>query len=281
MLACARALQAVRGGRSLSDALLETPAPLRAATQAVSFHVMRRLGLASEIKGILVKRTPPNPLFDALLHVALVLLDTAMHATQAEASSVASQPVYAVHTVVDQAVRAASGTAGMQSYKGLLNATLRRFTRERNALLEQAQRNPSAYWNYPGWWIKQIKQAYPEQWQALLQAGDVPGPMTLRVNLRQTTREALQQQFAKQGIVATELGQAGLVLDQARPVHEIPGFEQGHWSVQDASAQQAALLLQPFDGARVLDACSAPGGKAAHLLELAQVELVAPPGFPL
>src|SRR5690606_40982629 len=108
MLACARTVQAVKSGRSLSDALAATPAHLRSAAQAISFHVMRRLGLAMEIRSLLVKRTPPNPLFDALLQVSLTLLDTAMQAASADAPpNVAQEPVYAVHTVVDQAVRAA------------------------------------------------------------------------------------------------------------------------------------------------------------------------------
>jgi len=275
MLACARAVQAVRSGRSLSDALAATPAPLRAATQAISFHVMRRLGLAAEIKSLLVERTPPNPLFDALLHVSLALLDTAMEAALPDAPANTSQePVYAVHTVVNQAVRAAE-TPGMRSYKGLLNATLRRFTRERPGILTQARRNPVAKWNYPLWWIKQLERAYPDQWQALLHAGDRPGPMTLRVNTRRASVQEVIERLAGAGIQSEPVGEAGLVLGHARPVHEIPGFDEGWWSVQDAAAQQAAVLLRPFDGALVLDACSAPGGKAAHVLEKARVGLLA------
>lgn len=275
MLACARAVRAVRSGRSLSDALAATPPHLRAATQAVSFHVMRRLGLASEIKSLLVKRTPPNPLFDALLQVALALLDTAMEAALPGAAAPAGQePVYAVHTVVDQAVRAADAQ-DMRSYKALLNAALRRYTRERPSILTQARRNPVARWNYPSWWIRQLERAYPGQWEALLQAGDRPGPMTLRVNARRASLNAMMERLAEAGIEAESVGEAGLVLGRARPVHEIPGFDEGWWSVQDAAAQQAAALLRPFDGARVLDACSAPGGKAAHVLELARVSLLA------
>lgn len=275
LLACARAVQAVQSGRSLSDALAATPAPLRAATQSISFHVMRRLGLATEIKGVLVKRTPPNALFDALLQVSLALLDTAMEAEASGVQPAAQTPIYAVHTIVDQAVRAVDATHGMQSYKGLLNGALRRFTRERPSILTQARQQASARWNYPSWWVKQLQQTYPQQWEALLEASDRPGPMTLRVNLRRASVSQVIEGFAQDGILAEPVGEAGLVLEQPRPVYELPGFSEGWWSVQDAAAQQAALLLQPFDGARVLDACSAPGGKAAHLLELAQVDLLA------
>lgn len=277
LVACARAVQAVQSGRSLSDALAVTPAPLRAGAQAISFHVMRRLGLAAEIKNLLVKRTPPNALFDALLQVSLALLDTAMEAALPDTpvKHDAHVPVYTVHTVVDQAVRAASDVPGMRPYKGLLNATLRRFTRERGDILTQVRRKPVARWNYPPWWVKQLQQAYPQQWEALLQAGDSPGPMTLRVNQRRASVAQVLERFAQEGVQAEPLGDSGLVLEQARPVQQLPGFTEGWWSVQDAAAQQAAVLLQPFDGARVLDACSAPGGKAAHMLEMAQVSLLA------
>lgn len=270
LIASAKAVQAVQSGRSLSDAIAMTPTDMRAAAQSISFHTMRRLGLATEVQGLLVPRTPPNPLFNALLQVSLVLLDTAMEA-DAGASS-ASAPVYAVHTVVDQAVQAADAK-GLRPYKKLLNAALRRFTRERPDILTQARKNPVAQWNYPAWWIELMQHAYPENWQALLRAGDQPGPMTLRVNRRRVSRDQLEAHLSDAGIQATRVGNAGLILAQARPVHEIPGFEQGWWSVQDAAAQMAADLLAPSDGARVLDACAAPGGKTAHLLETAQLEL--------
>lgn len=272
LLACARTVQAVQLGRSLSEALTVIPANLRPATQAISFHVMRRLGLANEIKSMLVQRTPPNPLFDALLQVSLVLLDTAMEAADGTSDIEPHVPVYAVHTVVDQSVKAADAQ-GMRPYKKLLNATLRRFTRERAGILIQARRNPVARWNYPSWWIKQLKAAYPHQWESLLRAGDRPGPMTLRVNVRRASVRELHDRLTQAGMEATLVGETGLMLSQARSVHEIPGFDEGWWSVQDAAAQKSAVLLAPFDGARVLDACSAPGGKAAHLLESAQIEL--------
>lgn len=272
LIACAKTVQAVRSGRSLSEALAQAPAPLRAATQAICFHVMRRLGLANEIKSQLVQRTPPNAQFDALLQVSLVLLDTAMEAMESGPDAEPHVPVYAVHTVVDQAVRAADAP-GMRPYKKLLNAALRRFTRERPSILTQARRKPVARWNYPAWWIKQIKAAYPDKWQALLAAADRPGPMTLRVNLRRVSVSDLQSRLALAGIESTPVGDAGLILARAKPVTDIPGFSEGWWSVQDAAAQRAAVLLAPFDGARVLDACSAPGGKTAHVLESAQVEL--------
>lgn len=277
LLASAQNVKAVQEGQSLTESLAATPAELRAATQAVSFHVMRRLGLASEIKQILVQRTPSDALLDALLKVSLALLDTAMHVAENPNLDTTGRglPVYAPHTVVDQAVNAIAGQRRLQKFKGFVNATLRRFTRERPSILTQAVQNPEAQFNYPGWWIARVRHAYPDHWQQLLQAGDFPGPLTLRVNRRQASIEQVEQALQEMGMGSRRIGQAGLVMAQPKPVHEIPGFEQGWWSVQDASAQRAAELLNPVDGERVLDACAAPGGKSAHLLELANIELLA------
>jgi len=278
MLASARNVQAVSEGRSLSESLAATPAGLRAATQAITFHVMRRAGLAHAVSVELVERTPPNPLFEALLIVSLALLDTALEVSgsgEAEPSVRRDVPVYAVHTVVSQAVAAASSQRGLIPYKGLLNACLRRFTRERDAILTRARKKPEAVWNHPEWWVNRLRKAYPDRWQALLEAANRPGPMVLRVNRRKATPEQVLAALKAAGIEAGPLGDEGIVLGQARPVHEVPGFDEGWWSVQDASAQRAAPLLAPEPGMRVLDACAAPGGKTAHLLELADIELTA------
>ncbi|UHL66340.1 16S rRNA (cytosine(967)-C(5))-methyltransferase RsmB [Paralcaligenes sp. KSB-10] len=277
MLASAHNVRAVLSGRSLSDCLAATPVELRAASQAISFHVMRRLGLMCEVRNLLVQRTPPNAVFDALLLVSLALLDTAVEAAESPGQEPLRRdlPVYAVHTVVDQAVQAAAGQRKMVPYKGLLNATLRGFLRERSAILAQALQNPEAQWNYPEWWIRLVKRAYPRQWERLLEAANQPGPMSLRVNVRRSSPAQVLEALATAGIDASPLGDAGVALAAPRPVQQIPGFEQGWWSVQDASAQQAAVLLQPESGWRVLDACAAPGGKTAHLLELADIELQA------
>jgi 16S rRNA (cytosine967-C5)-methyltransferase len=99
--------------------------------------------------------------------------------------------------------------------------------------------------------------------------------MTLRINCRQTTMAAYLQMLADHAIAATQVGPYAVRLNHAMPVNRIPGFEQGHVSVQDAAAQLAAPLLDVRDGMRVLDACAAPGGKTGHLLELADIDLLA------
>ena len=127
----------------------------------------------------------------------------------------------------------------------------------------------------PGWWVKQLRVAYPQHWQAILQAANLPAPLTLRVNRRRASREQVLAAFQDAGLAAEPVGAAGLVVATPRPVVQLPGFAEGWWSVQDAGAQRAAELLAPADGMRVLDACAAPGGKTAHLLELADIDLLA------
>lgn len=277
LAAAAQNVQAVLAGRSLSDSLAATDAALRASAQAVSFHAMRRLGMATVLREILVPRKPANPLLDALLKVALALLDTAASAADpATAGSLGRQvPVYAPHTVVDQAVRAADRHKKLKPFKGLVNGVLRRFLRERPHILAQAMQNPLARYNHPAWWVARLREAYPDRWGALLEASDRPGPMALRVNARRARVDHVLEAFRAAGVQAESPANGAIVLAEPRPVQALPGFAQGWWSVQDLSAQLAGSLLPLADGMRVLDACSAPGGKTAHLLERADLRLTA------
>ena len=114
--------------------------------------------------------------------------------------------------MVDQAVTAASSNRSLASFKGLLNACLRRFLRERAALETAVADSPEAEWNHPGWWVKQLRVAYPQQWQEILRAANVPAPLTLRVNRRRASREQVLAAFQDAGLAAEPVGQAGLVL---------------------------------------------------------------------
>lgn len=263
-------VEEVLDGRSLTEALADVDGALRPAVQAVSFHAMRYLGWADAVGRELVQRYP-NVLFESLLLVSLTLLKAEGEA----AAAVPGMPVYAPHTVVDQAVTAASKARALAAFKGLLNGCLRRFLREREALAAAVADSPEAQWNHPGWWVKQLRVAYPQHWQAILQAANLPAPLTLRVNRRRASREQVLAAFQDAGLAAEPVGAAGLVVATPRPVVQLPGFAEGWWSVQDAGAQRAAELLAPADGMRVLDACAAPGGKTAHLLELADIDLLA------
>ena len=259
----ADAVQAVRAGRSLTDVLAAVPAPLRPGTQALSFLVLRRLGAAEGLRALLAPRKPP-PEVEGLLLSALALLwpDEA--------------PPYADHTLVDQAVTAAKRRAPRSA--SFLNAVLRRFLRERDALVAAALKQPVARWNHPPWWIDRLKADWPEHWQAILAAAQARPPMCLRVNARQATGAQYLQRLEAAGLAGRLLGPQAIVLDAPVPVERLPGFADGAVSVQDAAAQRAAPLLVDAGlapGARVLDACAAPGGKTAHLLELADLDVLA------
>lgn len=277
LLASARHIHEVLTGSSLTDCLARTPSAVRAAAQAHSFYTLRHLGLAQELRRLLVPRQPKDPVADALLMQALLLVDVAVR-FQADREAFIDRPetpIYSVHTVVDQAVEAAQSQRQLRPFKNLLNAVLRRFIRERETLLEQALKAPVARWNHPTWWVQRLKKAYPSDWQRILETAAIPAPLTLRVNQRRCSVARLLALLEQAQISAWSPGHETVILEQARPVQHIPAFDLGWWSVQDSSAQIAGRLLPVTDGMRVLDACAAPGGKTAHLLERADIHLVA------
>ena len=273
LLAAASSVAAVESGQSLTEALADVHPDLRPGAQALAFYAMRHWGMAKALRRTLVDREPPSATIYALIGLSLLLLDASMRAQDEPPAE--GTPIYGAHTLVDQAVQATQWHRSTASFKGLVNAVLRRFQRERADILAKVANDLEAKWNHPRWWIEHLQKTYPQDWQALLVAANTHPPLTLRVNVRATTREAVQQAFTEQGIEATAFGEAGLVLHIPRPITSLPGYAQGWWSVQDAGAQRAAPMLDVKDGMQVLDACAAPGGKTAHLLELAKVDLTA------
>jgi 16S rRNA (cytosine967-C5)-methyltransferase len=263
-------LMAVRDGQSMTAALIDVDAALRPGVQALSYHALRWLGRAEALRQQLVKKPPP-PEADALLCVALALAWNEENAP------------YSVHTLVDQAVEAAKRSEATTHQASFINGCLRRFLREREALVAKTDANPQAVWNHPQWWIDRLRKDHPQDWQAILRANNARAPLILRVNERKTTLAQYLSVLAAMNIVATRVGEQGVVLANAQSVTGLPGFAEGHFSVQDAAAQLAApLLLNGLVAAagstaplKVLDACAAPGGKTAHLLELADCEVTA------
>jgi 16S rRNA (cytosine967-C5)-methyltransferase len=132
-----------------------------------------------------------------------------------------------------------------------------------------------ARWQHPAWWIGAVKTAYPQSWESILTAANSHPPMTLRVNRRHGDAAAYVERLSAAGIAARALDNTAVLLEKPQPVDALPGFADGHASVQDWGAQKAAALLDAKPGMRVLDACAAPGGKTAHLLEIADLALTA------
>jgi 16S rRNA (cytosine967-C5)-methyltransferase len=183
----------------------------------------------------------------------------------------------AAHAAVQETVEAAQALNKGWA-KGFLNAVLRRAQRELPRLRARLARDERLALAHPEWLLARLQEAYPEDWRAIAAANNERPPMTLRVHRGRIAPADYAAKLAAAGLAARAVADIddALTLDTPVPVERLPGFAQGEVSVQDAAAQLAAGLLDARPGARVLDACSAPGGKAAHILERhPQVELVA------
>lgn len=254
-------LAEVLGGTALHQALPRRLAELatageRGALQDIVYGSLRQLGRLDAWLEALLERPLTDPELGWLLRVALYQLAW----TRAPAHAV-------VHNAVD--------AAGPGWRRGLTNAVLRNFQRRRAGIESMADARPSARWSHPDWWIARLQADHPAAWQAILEAGLMHPPFTLRVNVRHGDVAGYLQRLAEAGLPARQSGPDAVTLERAVPVHALPGFDTGEVSVQDAGAQWAARLLDAQPGERVLDACAAPGGKTGHILERADVDLVA------
>lgn len=240
-------------GRNLDAALaaLQVPAAARPAIQDMAYGALRRFGRGDFFLKSLLDKPLKEPAIHALLLAALYRLEIRPEDT---------------HTTVDQAVATAATLAGGR-LKGLVNAVLRNFLRRQEELASAAQGDEAARWQHPQWWIDALRAAYPERWQSVLEAGNGHPPMALRANGMHGNATDYLMRLQTVGVEARAASDTGLLLAKPVGVDRLPGFFDGLASVQDLGAQQAALLLDAQPGERVLDACAAPGGKTAHLLE--------------
>ena len=172
------------------------------------------------------------------------------------------------HAVIHETVEAARAL-GKDWATGVVNAVLRNCQRKIQTLQEELDRKPATRWAHPNWFLKLLRQDWPAEWEAIVDANNQRPPMTLRVNQMRQNTHAYADLLSAQGIMSQPVKavQSALCLSQAVGVEKLPGFEQGCVSVQDAGAQLAADILSVQAGERVLDACAAPGGKTCHLLE--------------
>lgn len=261
----ARAVLRVFAGKSFDDAFANTgftDARDLAFAKALAYGVLREhSALSWLLTRLLSAPLLPSSAVHALLCVGLHQLrslNTAAHA--------------AVSATVD-----AVDPLGEAKARGLVNAILRRYQRESVKLEDELPTALATRYSHPGWLVEAIHADWGKQTIDVLTANNTQAPLTLRVNARQSTREAYLARLAAEGIAASAVAHApdAVRLHEACGVEAIPGFSSGMVSVQDASAQLAAQLLDVHEGMRVLDACAAPGGKSAHLLETADLDLTA------
>jgi 16S rRNA (cytosine967-C5)-methyltransferase len=265
LASAARAVGRIASGRSAEDAL----APFdqhaeRAAVRAITLGTVRwYLRLRPALASLLERPDAAAPELMALLVAGAHQLEYSRNPT---------------HSTVDAAVDAAR-LLKQERAAGLVNAVLRRFSREKGALLAKADADIATRTAHPKWLVDRFEAAWPDRFAAVLDANNGHPPMVLRVDTSRISvadylAELAAAQIAGQAIAWAS---AAVVLERPVAVTALPGFAEGHVSVQDAGAQLAAPLLACEAGMRVLDACAAPGGKTAHLLELTPnlAELVA------
>ncbi len=244
-------------GGVLEEALSGLEGPDRGLAQALCYGTLRwypRL----------------QPLLGKLLHRPLKGHDRELEALLLIGLYQLTQMGTPPHAAVAETVGAAAGL-GKDWARGLVNAVLRNAQRRAVPLAQALDAEPETRTAHPRWLLERLQQAWPQDWEAIVAANNRQAPMTLRVNLRRGGREAYLEQLAAAGLAARPAPhtQAGVILEEAVAVERLPGFAQGAVSVQDAAAQLAAQLLAPAAGDHILDACAAPGGKTAHLLETA------------
>ncbi len=261
----AEALDAVVSGGRSSDAVLEEFAGRvapedRSLLKMLVFGCLRRHWRLSAWLGELLDR--PMRKKDSVIHSLLAVGLFQLTDTRVPDHAAVSQTVEAVRLL------------RRPKFSGLVNAILRRFQREN--LADKAPASDEARYDHPSWMIETIRRDWPDDWEAILEANNDRAPMWLRVN---SVRQSLDDYLARldaEGIAVAEHRGVTIRLEDAIPVSVLPGFDDGHVSVQDAAAQLAAPWLLTGNECRVLDACAAPGGKSAHLLEAGPgIELVA------
>ena len=262
----AQTVASVLSGTSLNAALdsvwrrsRQLTASERGAIQDICYGTLRHFGELRAVLDQLAPKPIASPELRTLLLAALYQLE------YSEA---------APYAVVDSAVECAAQLGG-EHVKPFANAVLRNYQRRREVLLANAAALDEGRFSYANWWIERLRRDFGQDAERILDIGNRHPPMTLRTNVRRGSASDYLHRLQQAGLDARRLDNDALLLAQPVPVDRLPGFGEGAVSVQDAGAQLAATLLDVRDGMRVLDACAAPGGKTAHILELVDVDMTA------
>lgn len=227
-------------------------------TKDMVYGAIRDLGKSKFYIYKLVKKKIENKAIEALLHIVLFQIS---HARSNN------------FTLVNEAVHAAKRIDHKKS--SFINAVLRNFLRNKDVLEEELKRHESAIYSYPKWWIEKVRKQYPDNWKDILEIGNERPPLALRINTKDISIKDYSKILEENDINFTLEGKECLIIEKAIKVDKIPGFLDGKVSVQDYGAQLAAHIIDLKENQKVLDACSAPGGKACHMLELNRIRLLA------
>lgn len=257
----ARVIAAVLDGRSLKLALAPAEAAIADPRDRALLHAI----VLASVRGALRWQVILRHLLERPLPARAGLVQAALIAGLAQIEELGLP----AHAVVDETV-AAVRALRQPRLAGLANAVLRRWLREREPLLAEIERSDeSARTLHPPWLLQCLREDWPQHWPQIVAAGNAQAPLWLRVNTRHISPDRYRARLSEAGLDAQPHGQLheALCLSTPVPVARLPGFSDGLVSIQDAAAQFAAHLLAAEPGERVLDACAAPGGKSAHLLE--------------
>ena len=224
----------------------------------MTYGAIRDLGKSNFYINKLVKNKIENLCIESLLHIVLFQIN---HARSND------------FTLVNQAVDAAKKIDHKKS--SFINAVLRNFLRNKDSLEKELKEDESAVYSYPKWWIAKVKKQYPKNWQDILNIGNQRPPLALRINLQKLKINEYSITLDEEGIEHSLVSDECIIIKKPLDVNKIPGFLDGKVSVQDLGAQLAAHIIELKNDQRVLDACSAPGGKACHMLELEKIQLTA------
>ena len=224
----------------------------------MTYGAIRDLGKSKFYINKLVKNKIENLCLESLLHIVLFQIN---HSRSND------------FTLVNQAVDAAKKIDHKKS--SFINAVLRNFLRNKVNLEKELKEDESAVYSYPKWWIEKVKKQYPKDWQDILNIGNQRPPLALRINLQKLKINEYSITLDEEGIEHSLVSDECLIIKKPLDVNKIPGFLDGKVSVQDLGAQLAAHIIELKNNQKVLDACSAPGGKACHMLEIKKIQLTA------
>jgi len=226
--------------------------------KATVFDTLRSLNSINFFLDNLIKVKNSNQMINSLLAVSINQLINSDHKE---------------FVIINEAVKAAKEID--KKLFNFVNAVLRAFLRNRQDLEEKAKVYIESKYNFPKWWIEKFQKQYPEHWEQIIRISNQKPPLSLRLNIKKILMKDYLNLLHAKDISYQILSDEALVLNDPMSAYEIPGFSDGLVSIQDYGAQLCIKLLEINNFQKILDACSAPGGKTCHILEKYDVDLTA------